>query len=70
MKDRFNKVLRPGDVISMSSYDHGTTLRVMAIGRGFILVKKCYRGRKVFFIRFPNLSSRSSLICDFTIVNR
>ena len=39
MKDRFNKVLRVGDVISMPSYDHGTTLRVMAIGRDFILVK-------------------------------
>ena len=69
MKDRFNKVVRAGDVISMPSYDHGTTLRVMAIGRDFILVKKCYRGKKVFPIRFPNLS-RFSLICDFTIVNR
>lgn len=69
MKDRYNKVVRVGDVISMPAYDHGTTLRVMAIGRDFILVKKCYRGKKVFPIRFLNLS-RSSITCDFTIVNR
>ena len=66
MKDRFDKSVRVGDVISMVSYDYGTTLRVLAIEGDFMFVKKCYRGRKVFPIRFPN----SSLRCDFMIVNR
>lgn len=68
MKDRFNKVVRLGDVISMPSYDYGTTLRVVGLADDFMIVKQCYRGRKSFSIRFPNSSSNFS--CDFTIVNR
>lgn len=67
MTDRFNKVLFVGDVISLPSYDHGTTLRVLAIDGDVIVVRKCYRGKKSFSIRFPN-SSHSR--CDFMIVNR
>lgn len=68
MKDRFNKVVRLGDVISMPSYDHGTTLRVVSIHDDVIIVKKCYRGRKPFSIRF----SKGPYFprCDFTIVSR
>lgn len=68
MKDRFNKVVRVGDVISMSSYDHGTTLRVMSIDDNVILVKRFLRGRKLFPIRFPKGTFFPR--CDFMIVNR
>lgn len=68
MLDRLDRVVRLGDVISMSWYDHGSTFRVIDIGDNVIYVKKCYRGKKVFPILFPknHLYSRG----DFIIVNR
>ena len=68
MKDRLNRVLCVGDVISIRSFDHASTLRVMAISDDGIYVKKCFRGRKIFFIRYSN-DFRGSR-CDFMIVNR
>ena len=68
MIDRLDRVLCVGDVISLRSYDHGSTLRVMAIADNVIFVKKCFRGRKIFPIRFSN-DFRGSR-CDFMIVNR
>lgn len=68
MLDKLDRVVCVGDVISMPSYDHGTTLRVMAIDGDVMIVKKHYRGKKSFPIRFPN-SSRYCR-CDFMIVNR
>ena len=65
MKDRLDRLVFVGDVISISSYDHGSTLRVMGIDKNVIFVKKCYRGRKIFPIRFLNVCR-----CDFRIVNR
>ena len=65
MMDKLDRVVCVGDVISMPFYDHGTTLRVMAIDGDVLLVKKCYRGRKTFTVRFPDC-----LRGDFTIVNR
>ena len=68
MKDKLGRVVRVGDVISTASYDHGTTLRVMSIVDDVMVVKKCYRGRKPFSIRFPN--DFRGFRCDFMIVNR
>ena len=67
MKDRLNKVVRVGDVVSLSSYGYGTTLRVLAIDGDVMVVKKCFLGKKSFEIRFPN---SSHCRCDFMIVNR
>ena len=68
MLDRLDRVVCVGDVVSIPWYDHGTTLRVLAIDDDVMVVKKFYRGRKSFSIRFPN-SSRYCR-CDFMIVNR
>ena len=68
MKDIFDKTVRVGDVISMSSYDHGTTLRVMSIDDNVITVKRFLRGRKSFSVRFSKGTFWPR--CDFKIVNR
>lgn len=66
MFDSLGKVVRVGDVVSISSFDNGSTLRVIGIFNDEVLiVKKCYRGRKNFSIRFPK-----NCFCDFRIVNR
>lgn len=68
MRDRLDRVVRVGDAVSMRYYGHGTLLRVMAIDDNVIYVKKAYRGRKIFPIRFPKRSFWPR--CDFMIVNR
>lgn len=68
MRDRLDRVVRVGDAVSMRCYDYGTVLRVMAIDDNVMYVKRAYRGRKIFPVRFPKrfLWPR----CDFMIVNR
>ncbi len=68
MRDRLDRVVRVGDAVSMRYYDNGTVLRVMAIDGNVMYVKRAYRGRKIFPIRFPNRSLWPR--CDFVIVNR
>lgn len=68
MRDRLDRVVRVGDAVSMRCYDNGTVLRVMAIDDNVMYVKRAYRGRKIFPIRFLKRSSWPR--CDFTIVNR
>ena len=65
MLDKLDRLVRVGDVLSFSWFDHGTTFRVVAIDKDVMLVKRCYRGRKTFPIRFPDC-----LRGDFSIVNR
>lgn len=69
MRDRLDRVVRVGDAVTMRSYDYGTLLRVMAIDDNVMYVKRAYRGRKIFPVRF----SKKTLAwprCDFMIVNR
>ena len=65
MIDRLDRAIRVGDVLSFAWFDHGTTYRVIAIDKDVLLVKRCYRGRKILSIRFP-----TSCRCDARIVNR
>lgn len=65
MRDRLDRVVRVGDAVSIRC---GTVLRVMAIDDNVMYVKRAYRGRKIFPIRFHKRFFWPR--CDFMIVNR
>ena len=68
MRDRLDRVVRVGDAVSMRCYDNGTLLRVMAVDDNVMYVKRAYRGRKIFSVRFSKKLTWPR--CDFMIVNR
>ncbi len=68
MKDCLNRDVRVGDVVSMPSYEYGTTLRVLRIDDNVIVFKRFLRGRKSVLFRFPKGPYWPR--CDFRIVSR